>query len=101
VTATTVVNIYSIQSAHDYVAGWVYPTQNGNTYFEANPNEISLVQSFSNAVFAGLPSGLMDIVNSPTLESSANLQIIVKAEAAGGFTQHHCFSGNLPISAFG
>lgn len=92
-SATSVVNIYSIQSASGYVAGWVYTTENNSTYFEGNPNMLPILSLLSGA--------LADTVNSPTLESPANLQIIKNSEEQGSFHEHHCFSGNLPASDLG
>lgn len=100
---TSVVNIYSIQDANDYVAGWVYKTENGDFFWEGNPNATNVLTGFLK-VIPGLGDGvsaLLDAVNNPTQESPTLLNSIVKASTTNGFHQHHCFSYDLPKSDLG
>ena len=91
--ATSVVNIYSIQNASGYVAGWVYTTENNDIYFEGNPNQIP--------VLSAIMSFLLDTVDSPTLQTPDSLKRIKSADEQGGYKEHHCFSKNLPSSDLG
>ncbi len=91
--ATSVVNIYSIQSASGYVTGWVYTTENNDIYFEGNPNAVPVITTLFNF--------LLDTVNSPTLQTPASLQRIKAADEKGSYKEHHCFSHNLPASDLG
>ena len=62
---TSVVNFYSIESAQDYVAGWVYTTEHGQQFWEGNANAVPTLDAFANAFTAGLTSAILNAVNNP------------------------------------
>lgn len=99
--ATSVVNIFSIESSTDYVAGWIYTTENGQQFFEGNANALPTLDAFANILTVGLSSALLNAVNNPTAQTPANMQAIISADSTNGFKQHNCFSGPLPSSDFG
>lgn len=93
--ATTVVDIYSIQNAYDYTAGWIYTTANGDKFWEGNPNATSALDGFA-GLLGPLASSILDAVNSPRQVSGSELSAIENAQSSGGYHAHHCFYKPLP-----
>ena len=97
-TATTVVNITAIENSQSQVAGWLYETDNGNFFYQGNAKSPSVAGTFA-ALFPGsdFTSAFLNAIDTPQQVDQTQLNAITGAEAESGYTEHDCFSSNLPI----